>query len=99
MKERIPEEEFILIKENLLKINNVYKVTKKMVINFYHNMNKELDNLKFGLIDIEHPDDRNKTIELLGQQYSDFKTWLPYVSHGLRRNWNDYIWWNKKSTR
>ncbi len=86
MKETIPEEDFNLIKKNLLKINNVYKVTKKMVINFYHNMNKELDNLKFGIVDIEHPDDKNKRIEFLEQQSSDIKTWLLYFSHDLRRN-------------
>jgi hypothetical protein len=55
MKTLIPNEDFKLLKEHLPKLLPIQKATKKMIIEFWNEMNNALDNLEFGFIDQHHP--------------------------------------------
>jgi hypothetical protein len=55
MKQRIPDEDFKLIKKYLPMCSNIHKPTKKTILEFYNEMNNAIDNLEFGMIDQEHP--------------------------------------------
>ncbi len=51
----ISNEDFKVFKECLPLCTNIIKPTKNHILEHYDNMNKELDNLTFGIIDIVHP--------------------------------------------
>lgn len=57
---KIPDEDFQAFKVGLPQCSNIVKPNKKTILEAYEKMNYELDHLKFGRIDMENPEDKER---------------------------------------